>query len=217
MKSRFLLLCALFAPVGAATHAASAQDIYRIYRNARYGTTVLYPANLVAPQPESANGDGRKFVSRDGQIEVTSYAFRGRLGRSARGEMNRAVSDWKRDRARVTYAKNGASWFVLSGYLGADIFYEKTLLRNGVFHTLIWQYPQNLKRRLDASLTRSAAAFSAGRSAGRTATIGTPTAAPLPFVKPTPIFRATPRRRETPRPTVAPVEPRNSPRNSSGY
>lgn len=215
MKSRFPLFCALFAAMFAATGAARAQDTYRFYRNARYGTTVLYPANLVAPQPETANGSGRKWVSRDGQIEVTSYAFPGRFGRSARGEMNRAVSDWKRDTARVTYAKSGASWFVLSGYLGADIFYEKTLLRNGVFHTLIWQYPQNLKKRLDPSLTRSARAFSVAKSARRAATVAAPTAVYIPraTANSRPIFR----RRPTPRPTAAPIEERNSPRDSSGY
>ncbi|PQV63352.1 hypothetical protein B1R32_1127 [Abditibacterium utsteinense] len=138
---------------------ARAQDVYRTYHNARFGTLVRYPANLVAPQPESANGDGRKFVSRDGQIELTVYGFNNAMNRTATGEMNRAIRDWKRDTARLTYYKAGRDWFVLSGYLGADIFYEKTLLRRGVFHTLIWQYPKVLKKRLDASVSRSAASF----------------------------------------------------------
>lgn len=211
MLSRFLWLCALFY----ASKTAHAQDTYRIYRNARYGTTVLYPANLVAPQPESARGSGRKWVSRDGQIEVNSYAFLNRSNRSARGEMNRALTDWKRDTARVTYARSGASWFVLSGYLGADIFYEKTLLRDGVFHTLIWQYPQNLKKRLDPILTRSALAFSAGKKTRTPAFKFAPTAAPVVVVQPTP--RASIRRQPTPRPTAAPVEKPAAPRDSSGY
>ncbi len=195
MKPRFFLLGALWLAAG----AAHAQDVYRTYQNPRFGTVVSYPANLVAPQTKFKNGEGRKFVSRDGQIEVTAYAFRNASARSARGEMNRSISDWKRDTARLTYARNGLSWFVVSGYLGNDIFYEKTLLQNGVFHTLIWQYPTVLKRRLDASLSRSSASF---RVAPRTQTRvpepvfrARPTAAPRfsPKSRPTPQSRAIPR------------------------
>ena len=95
MKSRFLLIFALLTSIG----TAQAQDSYRTYRNARFGTKVTYPANLVAPRPESANGDGRKFVSDDGQIELTVYASYNVNQRTARAELARAVSDWKRDGA----------------------------------------------------------------------------------------------------------------------
>jgi hypothetical protein len=177
MKSSLLLLAVLLL-----SGAARAQDIYRTYQNARFGTIVRYPQNLVVPQPESDDGDGRKFVSPDGQIELTTYARHNRSRRSARGELNRAVSDWKRDGARLTYARSGISWFVLSGFLGEDIFYEKTLLQNGVFHTLIWQYPKVSKKRLDASVSRSAAAFSASR--GRTVAASIPTSVPQRAVQP---------------------------------
>ncbi len=205
IKSAFLLLATLFG----ASFTAEAGDSYRTYRNPRFGTTLVYPANLIAPLPDSARGDGRKWVSRDGQIELTTYAFRNRAARTASGEMKRAISDWKRDRARLTYSRSGASYFVLSGYLGADIFYEKTLLRNGVFHTLIWQYPQILKKRLDAGVARSAASFSAGR------VIKAPFSAPVQKSAPGP----------TPAPTAAsiPVDrariaPRKvAPRAASGY
>ena len=136
-----------------------AQNTYRTYRNARFGTIVQYPANLVVAKPESDNGDGRKFVSRDNQIELTIYAFNNVRNRSAEGEMNRAIRDWRRDAARLTYQKAGSGWFVLSGYIGDDIFYEKTLLRGQVFHSLIWQYPKSLRSNLDAPVTRSVRTF----------------------------------------------------------
>lgn len=196
MKSRF----ALFLTLISVSNAAHAQDIYRTHRNARFGTLVRYPANLVAPQVESENGDGRKFLSRDGQIELTTYAFRNLRNRSARTEMNRAVADWKRDGARLTYFKSGVSWFVLSGYVGNDIFYEKTLLQNDVFHTLIWQYPQTAKKRLDASVSRSAAAFSVGKSRESAS----------PALAPRPQTTSKPR-------VLPPPRPRALPRATSGY
>lgn len=197
MKPILLLGACLFA-----TGAARAGDTFRLYQNARFGTMVRYPANLVAPQSESANGAGRKFLSRDRQIELTIYAFRNTANRSARGEMNRAIRDWKRDTARLTYAKSSSSWFVLSGYLGADIFYEKTRLQNGVFHTLIWQYPQGLKKRLDASVARSTASFSVAKTAApkpvsraqpKASSRPTPTPQSLPKVRRLPTMRPTPR------------------------
>ncbi len=196
------------------TPIARAQDTYRTYRNARFGTTVRYPANLVEAQPESANGDGRKFLSRDGRIELTVYGFGNARNRSASGEMRRAISDWKRDGARLTYFKAGRSWFVLSGYVGADVFYEKTLLQRGTFHTLIWQYPKTLKKRLDASVSRSASSFFVGNAAQNQVGAAprpqsTPASSPTSMPTPTPSPTATPRVFQTP--------PRTSPGGASGY
>lgn len=198
----------LFAPcllLGAALfhlpHVARGQELFNSYQNARYGTTVRYPANLLVPQPESENGDGRKFLSRDGFIELTVYGSHNVFSRSAAGEMRRAIADWKADGASLTYYRATNGWFVLSGYLGGDIFYEKTLLRHGVFHTLIWQYPKTLKKRLDASVSRSAASFSVGQ--------GIEVTTPQPTKRPptAPSRRAASTRRRTSRPTAT----------SSGY
>lgn len=199
MKFHFLLIIALAAT---GLGAADAQDVYRTYRNARFGTVVRYPANLVAPRPESENSGGGKFFSPDGQTELTIYARRNALRRSARGEMGRAIADWKADGGRLTYYRNASSWFVLSGYLGEDIFYEKTLLRNGVFHTLIWQYPKIQKKRLDAGVSRSAASFSVGKPfEARAATLPRPQPTlPLPTEpapRPEPAPQPTSRRRRT--------------------
>jgi hypothetical protein len=155
---------------------SQAADYYRTYVNSRFGTVVQYPASFLEPRPEADNGDGRRFVSKNEAIELTVYAFNNTLSRSVKGEMSRAISDWKADGARLTYQKSGTDWYTLSGYAGDDIFYEKTLFKNGVFHTLIWQYPKTLKARLDAPVTRTVRSFTAEQSI-ETVTI-TPTRAP---------------------------------------
>lgn len=142
-----------------------AADEYRTYTNSRFGTTVQYPANLLIPRPEAQNGDGRRFVSKDELIEMAVYASHNVAARSAKTEMERAIADWKRDGGRLTYYKWETGWYTASGYIGDDIFYEKALLKDGVFHTLIWQYPMSFKARLDAPLTRSVRSFSTGRGA----------------------------------------------------
>lgn len=142
---------------------ATAQNTYNTYRNARFGTVVQYPSNLLIPQRESDSGDGRRFISRDGDVELSVYGFHNKNNRTVNREMLRAINDWRRDGARLTYWKWQGGWFVLSGYVGSDIFYEKTLYRNGVFHTLIWQYPKQMRKALDAPVTRSVRSFTAGR------------------------------------------------------
>ncbi len=206
MKPVFLVFCGALSGLFSAQPSAHAQEIYRTYNNARFGTSVRYPAHLVAPQPESDNGDGRKFLSSDGQVELTVYGFNNAMNRSASAEMRRAIADWKRDGARLTYYRASRDWFVLSGYLGADIFYEKTLLRRGVFHTLIWQYPKSLKKSLDAGVSRSASSFSATAVSQNSAQ-----SAPQPTTtQPTTT-------QSTTRPRASKSQSRSTPRTVGGY
>lgn len=41
------------------------------YKNPRFGFTVEYPDNILQPNPESVNGDGRTFVSQDNNTLLT--------------------------------------------------------------------------------------------------------------------------------------------------
>jgi hypothetical protein len=160
MRSGFWLSTALILAV----LPARAADTYRTYINARFGTVVEYPANLVFPRPESDNGDGRKFVSRDGAIEFTVYGSYNALDYTVTQEMQSAAADWKHDGSRITYQKAGPNWYAISGYSGDDIFYEKAIYRKDVFHTLIWQYPIKMKSRLDVPVNRSVHSLRVGQT-----------------------------------------------------
>lgn len=151
----------LFVPLAALTLSAStyAAEVYATYTNARFGYRVLYPANLVAPRPESDNGDGRKFKSRDGKITLSVWGENNALGRTLRSQMETAKRDWRRDNARVTYWRYGRGFYVVSGTTGDQIFYEKTVPRGDGFATILWQYPKSQKARLDEVVTRTTKAF----------------------------------------------------------
>lgn len=155
--------------LGAATlcliTGARGADRYRTYRNARFGYSVLYPANLVSPRPESANGDGRVFKSSDGKTTLTVWGEHNAFDRSLRAQMNTAKSDWAKDRGRITYSKMGRGFYVLSGLTGRQIFYEKTIATSKGFASMLWQYPKNQKSRFDAAVTRTTRAFGSNRSA----------------------------------------------------
>ena len=129
--------------------SARADESYRTYQNARFGYSIVYPSGMLIPQPEADNGDGRKFRSRDGRITLTQ-------------EFEHARAAWKTDGARVTLSKLGSQFFALSGFIDDHIFYEKTVFYGDTFCTMIWEYPQSDRQRLDGPVTRSFASFTPG-------------------------------------------------------
>ncbi|HKR02135.1 MAG TPA: hypothetical protein VJT09_15760 [Pyrinomonadaceae bacterium] len=134
--------------------SASNQRItYLTYQNARYGYTVEYPAGILVPQGEADNGDGQKFLSRDGRAELLAYGSN-RLDRTLQDEYRSA-----QENREVTYKLIRRDMFVVSGRAGGKIFYQKTLLRGDVFKTFIIEYDESERARFDQITTRIARTF----------------------------------------------------------
>jgi hypothetical protein len=126
---------------------------YRTYSNARYGFSIAYPANLLVPQGESDNGDGQKFLSRDGSASLIAFGSM-RLDTSLRDEFQSA-----QENRTVTYKVLKRDMFVVSGTIGGKIFYQKTLLRGDVFKTFIIEYAEDDRAVFDAITARVARSF----------------------------------------------------------
>lgn len=99
------------------------------YANARFGYTICYPENLLIPQRESENGDGRKFVAKDGaELAVWGqYNVQGTLGEV----MADRISWVQKDGGAVTYQAAKKTWFVISGEEGGKVFYHRTIVGRG--------------------------------------------------------------------------------------
>jgi hypothetical protein len=135
-------------------HSFSSQRAtYRTYANARYGFSIAYPVNVLVPQGESDNGDGQKFMSRDGSATLLAFGSQ-RLDRSLRDEFQSA-----QENRTVTYKVLKADMFVVSGHANGKIFYQKTLLRGDVFKTFIIEYDEQERGTFDAITTRVARSF----------------------------------------------------------
>jgi hypothetical protein len=134
----------VLAPQGAA---------YSTYSNARYGFSISYPGSLLVPQGESDNGDGQKFVSRDGSASLAAFGSN-RLDRSLQEEFRSA-----QENRNVTYKVLRRDMFVVSGTEDGKIFYQKTLLRGDVFKTFIIEYDERKRGVYDAVTTRVARSF----------------------------------------------------------
>jgi hypothetical protein len=126
---------------------------YKTYSNARYGFSIAYPSGLLIPQGESDNGDGQRFVSRDGSATLTAFGAN-RLERSLRDEFQTA-----QENRHVTYKILKGNMFVVSGTENGKIFYQKTLLSGDAFKTFIIEYDEQQRNVFDSITTRIARSF----------------------------------------------------------
>jgi hypothetical protein len=126
---------------------------YRTYSNARYGFSIAYPVNVLVPQGEPDNGDGQKFVSKDGSATLLAFGSN-RLDRSLRDEFQTA-----QENRTVTYKVFKPDMFVVSGTGNGKIFYQKTLLRGDVFKTFIIEYEEQNRAEFDPITSRIARSF----------------------------------------------------------
>jgi hypothetical protein len=135
-------------------HSSLSQRVtYRTYSNARYGYSIAYPAGLLIPQGESDNGDGQRFVARDGSATLLAFGSN-RLDRSLADEFQSAQAN-----RTVTYKVLRRDMFVVSGTENGKIFYQKTLLRGDAFKTFIIEYDEQRRATFDPVTSRIARSF----------------------------------------------------------
>lgn len=149
----------------AAIETAGAQDQFvpagggwETYVNDRFGTSLVFPAELFTPEPPPENGDGRRFLAPDATLEI--YAWDNADGESADSLRRRLVgSDGYTE---VTYSPSGAGWLVISGYRGDNIFYEKYFFRGEAVHGFGMEFPRGEKPRYAPIIERIENSFRAG-------------------------------------------------------
>jgi hypothetical protein len=133
---------------GALALASLTPPAYRTYHNARFGYRIDYPADF-KPQPEPDNGDGRRFVSADGQTVLTVYAGYNALDGGLAANRKIARQSWQSTHAILTLDQLTRTGYVLSGQVKGRIFYEKTVLKSNTLTTFLWEYPATRKAAMD--------------------------------------------------------------------
>lgn len=148
-----------FLQGSAGTASQTPASGWQTYANARFGTMIEYPADVFLPQPPPDNGDGRTFVSADGS--ATFFVF----GQHNYDDLD-AAAMMERDRElggydQVTYRQTGKGWYVLSGYVGEDIFYRKVLIDrdSGLVHVFGISYPAAARETFNSIVTRMSKSF----------------------------------------------------------
>ncbi|MFN3428481.1 MAG: DnaJ domain-containing protein [Candidatus Sericytochromatia bacterium] len=124
-------------PAPPAAPAGTVGTQFTQYTNAAGGYSFVYPEDLVTPQGET--GPAQRFASADGRTVVDVNA----VGAAGTGIPGAFAQARRQDTGReVTYTASGASWYVVSGYEGPTLFYEKTVLTGDTFKTLRIAFPR---------------------------------------------------------------------------
>ncbi len=113
---------------------------YENYFNHRFEYSISYPSDLLYPQGEAANGDGQKFLSRDGRASMLVYGQEDFQAQTLAQFYQEELRSKAHPTRVVTYKVLRDGWFVFSGSESSRIFYQKTLLRNGEFLTFSIEY-----------------------------------------------------------------------------
>lgn len=162
-----LVALALLAPVSSAVaqyspvqerHAARmpgdlfvpAGQGWTTYVNARSGASLSYPEDLFEPLPPTDGGENRRFVSRDGHAELEFIVLPRAPGQTPRS-LQQSLID-QPGYGEVTYRPRGRSWFVLSGYRGDRVFYDKYMFTGDSIQAFAMAYPSSHRHVYDPVL-----------------------------------------------------------------
>jgi hypothetical protein len=138
MKNLICFVCFCAAVVVGQTVFGIPQNNYKTYANARFKYSISYPADLLVPQGESANGDGQVFREKS----ASSVVMRVYGGYNAQNETLKSryadlIDKWRNG---VTYKVIRHDWFVVSAMVNGKIHYQKTILRGDTFKTFEIEY-----------------------------------------------------------------------------
>jgi hypothetical protein len=156
------LAFALAAVAVLAAPPASAQKVWKTYKNERFGTSIEYPADKFIPQQPPTDVEGMRFIATDG-AEFTVSAINNVLDQNLAALETAALRDRPLDE-RITHRESGTNAIVLSGNKADVMFYERRLLshRGKIINELEILYPARLRSRYDPIVRRMAKSFRAG-------------------------------------------------------
>ena len=135
------------------------------YLNARFGLRVDLPASGFRHEL-APNGSGVTLTSSDGAVTIVAHANRvasvlPAAGRDAAQNvatlLDDALAQTRRNGGSVTYSVRHSDFYVISGYLGDRIYYERLAISPacpGVFDAIRVTYPPHAKPALDPIVTR---------------------------------------------------------------
>lgn len=147
MRRSVLVAAVLVLSISVLSAGQRDEKKYRTYHNIRFGYSISYPADILIPQGEAENGDGQKFLSRDGRTEMLVYGSHNSNNQTLRQVYEEETAPTPAHPNRVvTYQVLRRNWFVASGVAGDKVFYQKTFLKKGIFKTFRIEYDQSESR-----------------------------------------------------------------------
>lgn len=157
-----LRILAAFLVTALAVAPAQAAD-WRAFVDTEFGAQALYPAHIFKPLPADPAIPGTSFVSADGQAKLAIGSWHNGENETPGQFRDKLLSDARY--ATLTYRPRGRSWFVLSGYRGDKIYYEKVIYSCGrrAVNAFAIMYPIAQRAHYDRIVERMEDHFKAGQ------------------------------------------------------
>lgn len=117
-------------------------DGWITYENTRFGYRFYYPSALFKAGELPESGGGQTFTSTDGRAKIVVFATHNSENYSPAQYRNIILKDFG-GYDRMDYSPSGQSWFVLSGFRGENIYYQKVMFScgNRVINALSITFP----------------------------------------------------------------------------
>lgn len=138
-------------------------ETYKEYKNVRYGYKVLYPEILI-PQEESVNGDGRKFISSNGEVSLVVCGSKAPMLLEDISTLDEFYVYTQSSLDYIpTYAVKDKNFFVFSGTKEGKIIYQKHILKSDQTENILRiEYPEKMKEEMDEVVTYISKSFISG-------------------------------------------------------
>jgi hypothetical protein len=136
---------------------------FKKYVNVRFGYEISYPETILLPQGEADNGDGQRFLSKEGDVEMLVWGSNNALDETLKSNFKKDTKEKTREHPdkRVTYKRLKGNSYAVSGYIGEKIFYQKTIHIRDVdaFFTFYISYPITKKNIYDPAVSKISKSF----------------------------------------------------------
>jgi hypothetical protein len=145
---------------------AQPQDRWTTYTNTRFGYRFYYPSALFQAGQLPEDGGGQTFTSTDGRAKIVVYATHNTEKFSPAQYRKIILKDFG-GYDRMDYSPSGQSWFVLSGFRGENIYYQKVMFScgNRVINAISITFPTAEKPRYEELIEIIEDNFKPGRGA----------------------------------------------------
>lgn len=132
---------------------------WTLYKNARFGMEVRYPASKFKGARPPDNGGGLSFTAKDGGEFLIHGSF---------NSLELTLANYEQQlyaEANVTYRASGGDWLVLSGTQDGRIFYHKTIFSCGgqLLNELDFSYPEAQRKTYDPIVSEMVKTFRPGK------------------------------------------------------
>ena len=155
----------LFFLMAAAPSAALAEPSgWVASRDTGFGFTYAFPREAFARREGDSRPSMHSFESKDARAKLLFVAWKNEEGRTPGAFKEWLIANTE-GYDELTYRPRGRSWFVLSGYRGDSIYYEKVMFSCGgnVVNVFAMSYPVAERSQYDPIVERIEDQFRPGK------------------------------------------------------